>query len=162
MRECQCSKGARQGSTASLMRQPKYMDGSCISSVSGQCFSVVYIQRHRTLFSLLICTTFPGYLEQIADFAPAGLEQILGSPWGEGCLKEQFNECPAFSLLLGPHGVETGGRRKSSPLFRQREKLFFPQMHLFKIESSLGRWRKQDYNVVDLTSAVQQRYFSTQ
>lgn len=35
-------------------------------------------------------------------------------------------------------------------------------MHMFKIEASLRRLRKYDYDVVDLTSVVQQRYLSTQ
>lgn len=35
-----------------------------------------------------------------------------GRLWGEGCLKELLDKCPALPPLLGPHDAEVG---KSSP-----------------------------------------------
>ncbi|XP_040445188.1 collagen alpha-1(I) chain-like [Falco naumanni] len=48
-----------------------------------------------------------GDLNHVAEFAAAGREPIMGRARGEGCLEEQFDECPAFPLLLGQHGGPT-------------------------------------------------------
>lgn len=98
------------------------MDGSCISNISGQCFSVDI----RLFFSLLTHTIFPAYLDQIAEFAPAGLGHILGSHWGEGCLEVQFNECPAFFLYWNHMGSKLEeAERHHHFLFKGRNFFFF-------------------------------------